>query len=196
MMKTMSFTKYSIVVAMTLMLAGCVVPQGSRVSPYDLQKRQQAMASSDRLIVPGQRIGPIYLGMGMDQVVATLGQPDYVTVPPHTGLQLWKYDNLNLGIYCYGNSSAPSVTSIETVAWNDTGKNLGQSTWADVIPVATVFQTNNGIGLGASTYDVRRAYSDYGYQDSGYGMNYTQLGVYFGMQSDRRISVITVTSRQ
>jgi len=182
---------------MTLMLAGCVVPQGSRVSAFDLQKREQAMASSDRLIVPGQRIGPIYLGMGMDEVVATLGQPDYVVEsPPHTARQLWKYDNLNLGIYCFGSSSAPSVVSIETVAWNNTGKNLGQSTWADVIPVATVFQTNNGIELGASTYDVRRAYDGYGYQDFGYGMNYTRPGVYFGMQSDRRIVVITVNPRQ
>jgi hypothetical protein len=135
--------------------------------------------------------------MGMDQVVATLGQPDYVVEsPPHTGMQLWKYDNLNLGIFCFGKSAAPSVTMVETIAWNNTGKNLGQSTWADVIPVATVFQTNNGIGLGASTYDVRRAYNGYGYQDNGYFMNYTQLGVSFSMQSDRRISVISVTSRQ
>jgi hypothetical protein len=194
----MSFTKCSIVAAMTLMLAGCVVPQGSRVSAFDLQKREQAMASSDRLIVPGQRIGPIYLGMGMDQVVATLGRADYVVEsPPHTGIQLWKYDNLNLGIYCYARSSAPYVTSIETIAWNDTGKNLGQSTWADVIPVVTVFQTSNGIELGASSYDVRRAYGGYSYQDvGGYGLNFTQLGVYFGLQSDRRVSVITVSPRQ
>ena len=103
----------------------------------------------------------------------------------------------NLGIYCYGGSSAPSVTSIETVAWNNTGKNLGQSTWADVIPVVTVFQTDNGVGLGASSYDVRRAYNGYGYQDvGGYGLNFTQLGVYFGLQSDRRVAVITVSPRR
>ena len=91
----------------------------------------------------------------------------------------------------------PSVTSIETVAWNNTGKNLGQSTWADTIPLATVFQTAEGITLGASSYEVRRAYNNYGYQDfGGYGMLYKQLGVYFSLQSDRRVVSITVNQRQ
>jgi hypothetical protein len=89
------------------------------------------------------------------------------------------------------------VTSLQAVAWNDTGKTLGQSTWADVDPITTVFQTANGIGLGATSYEVSRAYSGYGYQDmGGYGMNYKQLGVYFGLQSDRRVTTISVSPRQ
>ncbi|MDE3083876.1 MAG: hypothetical protein KGJ37_01485, partial [Verrucomicrobiota bacterium] len=197
--KIMNFIKCSLVAAMALVLAGCVSQpgSGSRVSAAEQQKRQQALAASDHLIVPGERIGPVRLGMGMDEVVATLGQPDYaITLPYQGGRQEWKYDSLNLAIY-FRAGSAPWVDTVETVAWNDTGKTLGNSTWVDVDPVITVFQTDNGIGLGASSFQVRRAYSSYGYQDTGgYGMNYTQLGVYFGLQSDRRVTTISVTSRQ
>jgi hypothetical protein len=197
-MKLMNFTKYSVVAAMALVLAGCAMiqPAAPVVSAGDQLKRQQAMAVSDHLIVPGQRIGPIYLGMGLDQVAATLGQPDYA-VNLYGGQGDWKYVSLNLSIFFYTASAAPSVTSLQTVAWNDTGKTLGQSTWADCEPITTVFQTATGIGLGATSYNVREAYSAYGYQDmDGYGMNYKQLGIYFALQSDRRVTTIIVSPRQ
>jgi hypothetical protein len=103
-----------------------------------MQKRQQAIAQSDMLIVPGQRIGPIRLGMGMDEVVAKLGQPDF------TETSEWRYWSLNLVVGFY-TSPAPAVAGLSTQIWAD-------------VPLSTVFRTAEGIGIGSSSFDVKRAY--------------------------------------
>src|ERR1041384_2357686 len=64
-----AFVSICLAIAALLPL-GCA--STSSVSTADLQKRQQAMAKSDLLIVPGQRVGPIRLGMGWDEVIATV----------------------------------------------------------------------------------------------------------------------------
>jgi hypothetical protein len=123
-----------------LFLAGC---SESGASAADMQKRQQAIAQSDHHIVPGQRIGPIRLGMGMDEVLAELGQPDKIWTH-RSGDTDWNYWSLNL-VVGFDNSSAPTVLWIEDRTW--TG-----------VPVHVVFRTAEGIGVGSSSFDVKRAY--------------------------------------
>ncbi len=123
-----------------LLLAGCAA---SGASAADLQKRQQAMAQSDQLIVPDQRIGPVRLGMDMDEVVAELGQPDFKGVMngDHPSFRYWSL-NLTVG---FDNSSAPAVYWVETNTWTDS-------------PLLIVFRTDNGIHIGSSSFEVKRAY--------------------------------------
>lgn len=163
------------------------------VSADDMQKRQQALANSDRLIVPGQRIGPIRLGMYMNQVADILGQPDHSW--NQYGNQVWQYNSLNLSIV-FNTAAAPSVYSVSTTAFNDTGKSIGQSTWADENPVMTFFQTSNGVKLGSTSYDVMNNYGSYGLKDEQYVMRYNQLGITFWLLSDHRINLILVSQQQ
>jgi len=142
-----------------VLLAGCA---SSGVSAADMQKRQQAVAASDLLIVPGERIGPVRLGMGMDELVAKLGQPDIVI---HQIVDdRWDYRSLNLMVGI-DHSAAPAVNDISNVNWSDA-------------PLLTVFKTAEGIGIGASSFDVKRVY---GSPDSGdsYDMTYHSLRMRF-----------------
>lgn len=163
-------------------LTGCASGGGS-VPAVDIQKRQQALSSADRLIIPGERIGPIRLGMGMDEVSAMLGKPDvaYTSEYPNGSKPAtWKYWSLNLALI-FSSDSAPSVDTIQTIAWK------GES-------ITTIFKTVNGIGLGASSFDVKRAYSSYNYRDTeGMVMDYKNLGIIFTLEpSDHRILQIQV----
>jgi hypothetical protein len=200
-MKTSNLIHLSLAAAMTLMLAGCAFPTGSgssasTVSAADLQKRQQALASSDNLIVPGQRIGPISLGMGMDQVAATLGQPDESRTDyyPNGGAAYntqWWYDSIDM-VIGFTTSAAPSVKSVETQLYaNRSGLTMGNTAWSDLTPGHTTFQTASGIRLGSSSFDVARTYG--AYTDlSGIIMTYDHLGMVFTVTDDHRIYAITV----
>jgi hypothetical protein len=198
-MKTLNLIKFSLIAAVTLMLAGCdsISGSGGGASAADQQKRQQAMASSDHLIVPGERIGPIRLGMGMDEVAATLGQPD-VAYKPFTGHDFvtWNYLSLNL-IVNFSEGAAPTVTSIKTTAWSRSGQALplASSTWADFNPINAVFQTANGVELGSTSFEAARAYSSYSYQQDSYSteMNFNKLGIQFVIeQADHKITCISI----
>jgi hypothetical protein len=197
-MKTSNLIQLSLAAAMTLTLAGCAFPtgSGSRVSATDLQKRQQALASSDNLIVPGQRIGPISLGMGMDQVAATLGQPDVARTDyyPNGGAAYntsWWYDSIDMKIY-FTTGAAPSVSSVETRLYtNRSGLTMGNTAWSDLTPGRTTFQTASGIRLGSSSFDATRAYGAYT-DRGGIIMTYDRLGIVFTVTDDHRIYWIDV----
>jgi hypothetical protein len=172
-------------VAIALLAASCdSFSGGNNVSAADLQKRQQAMAASDHLIVPGQRIGPIHLGMGMDEALRTMGQPDRSYMMKNSsgessGKQSWNYDSLNLSA-SFSDSSAPVVTEIITSAY---GKP----------PIRTAFKTANGIGLGASSFDVKRAYSLYKDSGDSEALYYRSIGIIFDLEIGTfRISEINV----
>ena len=64
--------KYVAALAVTLMLAGAATGR-DKASAADAEKRQAAMQNT--AIIPGQSIGPIRLGMGMDEVQSLLGKP-------------------------------------------------------------------------------------------------------------------------
>ncbi len=148
-----------------LFLAGC---GASGASAADLQKRQSAMAQSDHLIVPGQRIGPVRLGMGMDEVVAELGQPDF-TETVDEGHPSWRYWSLNLTVV-FDRSSAPAVDWVETNTWTDS-------------PLLTVFRTADGLHIGSSSFDVKRAYGSPEKDQHGYVMEYDSRKIDFQIEN-------------
>jgi hypothetical protein len=82
------------IIALSLILVGCA----SNTGGVDEQKRQQALASTDKLIVPGKRIGPIGLGMGMDEVSAKLGRPSTTSNPSIDHSVMWRYGDLDMEI--------------------------------------------------------------------------------------------------
>jgi hypothetical protein len=171
---------------------GCASTSSGNVSGADVQKRQQAVAKSDLVIVPGRRIGPVRLGMGWDEVIATLGEPDfsYTNTGDRSkiGTQM-RYWSLNLEVF-FDTSATPTVNSIRVVAYPSKSMSFGSMTWADLEPVKTAFKTSDGIGLGASSFDVARAYGTY-QADGMVDMNYKQRGLYFLVTKDHRIWSIT-----
>jgi hypothetical protein len=155
------------------------------------EKRRQTMAASDHLIVPGERIGPIRLGMGMDEVLETLGRPDSMQTRRDT--YHWHYPDLNMQID-FDLGAAPSVRQISTSAYTDKPFDTNTMSWSDLKPVATVFHTDKGIQLGASSFDVKRAFSSYSYTDpGGVTMNFEHIGIRFAVMSDFRVWAISIT---
>jgi len=69
-----AFPSFAVAVIAALALGGCadLVPSGDRGA------FSKAIQTSDKLIVPGDRIGPIRLGMSKDDVVRLLGTPEKV----------------------------------------------------------------------------------------------------------------------
>jgi len=193
-MKTLDRTKFLLNAAMILVLASYASDScygdGDSVPAADREKRRQAMATSDHLIVPGERIGPIRLGMGMDEVLATLGRPDSMETTRDS--YQWYYPDLNMQIDLFL-GAAPSVRQVETGAYTYQPIDTNTMTWSDLKPVTTVFHTDNGIQLGVSSFDVKRAYSSYSYTDpGGIMMNYEHIGIRFGVTSDFRVWAISV----
>src|SRR5262249_37330509 len=122
------------------------------VPAADAQRREEVI-KSNRLIVPGERIGPIRLGMGMDEVRAVLGQPDETfsgepdpEIVGDTWAPMWHYKSISLLIWFSGDA-APIATSIATVARSGEG-----------FKPKVYFRAAEGVQIGTSSYDVKRAY--------------------------------------
>lgn len=148
--------------------------------------------SPDNLIVPFRRIGAVRLGMGMDEVRAMLGNPSGRIRADNISGGTWYYEALNLTVN-FDRGAAPIVTSVSTIGWGRKSKKLGNLFWKDIQPVKVNFQTAEGIGIGASAFDVRRAYSNYGYQDeAGLFMRYESLGLTFSVTVDHVIYAIGI----
>jgi len=186
----LNFRKTALAAGLTLVLGGCALAP-TAVSPADLQKRQQAVAASDRLIVPEQRIGPIHLDMSMDAVTAALGAPDYTNKDVRSGRITWAYESINLNIE-FASDTIPYAISIITLAASRSGRDDGtQTSWEDFKPVSAVFKTASGLGLGASSEEVVRVCGPYHAQDyDSSGMFY--VGIDFDALSDHRIWCIEV----
>lgn len=188
--KALMFTCFAIA---GFVFFGCASTSSNNASNADLQKRKQALANSDLLIVPGQRIGPVRLGMGWDEVIAALGEPDYSYTNTGDPLKIdtqMRYFSLNLQIF-FTTSAAPTVNSIKVLVYPSNGRTLtfGSMTWADLEPVTTAFKTAEGIGLGASSFDVARTYGTY--EAVGMvGMNYKQPPLFFNVTKDHRVWAI------
>jgi hypothetical protein len=181
-------------ILIVLLLIGVSAFAGNKkikLSPADLQKRQAVIASA-REIVPGRRIGPISLGMGQDQVLATLGQPDYAIPAQGYSGPKYYYDSLNLIVF-FTSEAAPSVNFISAQAFTKGVRTLGKTNWKDIQPIQTNWSGSSGVNLGATAFDVKRAYSAYGYEDtSGIMMNYKGLGISFVLTMDHMVSSISV----
>lgn len=177
----------------TLLLAACTT--GHQASPEALQRRAQALSRYGTTIVPGESIGPIRLGMGMDEVQSLLGKPDRTTSNRQGIVDQWHYISMNLSI-AFTDTAAPAVRSVWTQVYTTNGVTFGKQTWEDGEPVQTEYKTANGIHLGSTSFDVQRAYgSDYS-DPSGVAlmMDYDSYGISFRItQSDKRVVVISVS---
>jgi hypothetical protein len=184
----------------SLLLLACVSTSAGnkkiKLSAEDQQKRQAVIASSDHQIVPGSRIGPIRLGMGQDQVLAVMGQPDYAIPGDQLSSPEYYYNSLNLIIY-FTKDAAPTVNFITAQAFSKGPRTLGKTNWKDIQPVQTNWSANSGVNLGATSFDVKRAFSAYGYEDtSGIFMNYKGMGISFTFTMDHMVSAISVKASE
>lgn len=176
-----------------MLLAGC--SSGPyQASASALQQRAQVLAQYGTAIVPGQSIGPIRVGMGMDQVQALLGQPDGTQYNPSGVVDVWRYISMNLYIM-FTDSPTPTVRTVTTEVYTKSEVTFGEQTWDDGYPVQTVYKTANGIQLGSTSFDVQRAYGS-GYADLGgeaLMMIYQGQGISFRVtRGDKRVVSITV----
>jgi len=176
-----------------MLLAGC------SSGPYQpsaeaLQQRAQVLNQYGTAIVPGQGIGPIRVGMGMDQVQALLGPPDGTVYNPSNIVDGWRYISMNLFIM-FTDTPTPTVRTITTEVYTKSEVTFGDQTWDDAYPVQTVYKTASGIQLGSSSFDVQRAYGS-GYADLGgqaLMMIYQGAGISFRVtRADKRVVSITV----
>jgi hypothetical protein len=162
-----------------------------KLSAADLQKRQAVMASADHEIVPGRRIGPIRLGMGQDQVLEILGQPDYDIPGNRAFYPRYQYISLNLCV-SFSGGSTPAVIVIDAQGWTGGHKTLGDTYWKQIERVEMNWSTGTGVKLGSSSFDVKRAFSAHEFDDSRYSMLYRNLGISFTLTEDRVVDTISV----
>jgi len=158
-----------------------------------------AQVQNDHLIVPGQRVGPIRLGMGMDEVLATLGKPAWSYINPGDYLKIdteMNYPSLDLEIR-FTAGATPTVKSITVTAYTKSSMLMNRVTWSDIRHFNNVFHTAQGFGLGSSSFEVARAYGSYDSNSTravGNNMNYKNLGLYFLSTQDFRIYSISISS--
>lgn len=168
--------------------------------PASANKKHNAPVDSSRItspdnhIIPYQRIGAIRLGMGMDEVQGLLGKPSgWTSADPARSIgATFYYLNLNLQVH-FDSGAAPVVTEIWASTWDRKRRTLDAQYWKDFYPVKVAFQTANGIALGSSAFDVRRACSNYAYEDTaGLFMNYKSLGLGFSITADHIVYAIDI----
>lgn len=179
--------------SLLMLLAGC--SSGPyQASASALQQRAQVLSQSGTAIVPGQSIGPIRVGMDMDQVQALLGQPDGTQYNPSGVVDVWRYISMNLYIM-FTDTPTPTVRTVTTEVYTKSAVTFGEQTWDDGYPVQTVYKTAGGIQLGSTSFDVQRAYGS-GYADLGNEalmMIYQGQGISFRVtRADKRVVSITV----
>jgi hypothetical protein len=184
--------KYVAALAVTLMLAGAATGR-DKASAADAEKRQAAMQNT--AIIPGQSIGPIRLGMGMDEVQSLLGKPFGWTNADNISGATWRYPDQNLSI-SFDRGAAPTVTAVAATAFPRKRGTLGNLYWKGILPVKVAFQTADGITLGSSAFDVRRAYGNQFKDWSGIVMGYNSLGLTFSITMDHVVWAIGVSAPQ
>ena len=176
-----------------LMLAAPALAKekSSKISAADQAKRQAA--AQNTLVVPGRSIGPISLGMGMDQVVSVLGQPDFnYTQNAGATWTTWKYISINL-IITFGPGAAPSVTSIAAAGWTHGAQRMGDISWAKNVEAPSVYYaTNAGVTLGTSSFAAIRDYAGQAYEDNTVWITFKQLGLSLNISTDHVVYGLTV----
>jgi hypothetical protein len=190
--------KALLMVSMLLLVCGSVSAHGKKIklSAEDLQKRQAAKAA-DHLIVPSRGIGPLKLGMAQDQVLAILGQPDYAVPAKRYFSPKYMYDSLNLMV-AFSSDAAPTVISITAQAFSEKGaRPMTEVYWKYFEPIETNWSTLQGVSLGATSFDIKRAYSAFQYEDTaGVMMDYKGLGITFSVSVDHKVYSIAVSAPQ
>lgn len=176
-----------------LLLTSCA--SGPYQAPAEaLQQRARVLNQYGTTIVPGQSIGPIRLGMGMDEVQALLGNPDGWSRNPNDIIDKWRFFSMNLGI-SFTDTATPTVNAVWTEVYTkEDGVTFGEQTWDDGYPVQTAFKTSNGIQLGSTSYDVQRAFGSNYVDPANDALNMKYSGITFRVtRSDKRVVEIIVS---
>ena len=111
-------------VVAAIVLTGCVT--NNNVAPPS----SAPQSFNDNLIVPGQRIGKVYLGMPIAQLYKEFGNPSKRDVADGNAVE-YTYDRASLTVGVAG------------------GKVI------DVATTSSLFRTANGVGVGSSDIEVR-----------------------------------------
>lgn len=135
-------------------------------------------AANDWKIVPGDRIGDVYLTVSEDDVLKLLGPPDRTS----NHIFVWLDHQLIVA------TTDGLVEVIEFVC-------VGCKTPSGPIPLPLPYRTDKGIGLGARMPQVREAYGDSGcvFKDQSSGdriLVWPGLGIKFefGVDTDYRLN--------
>lgn len=186
--------KHITALAVILLLAGAALGK-DKDAKAEAAKRQAAIQNTT--IIAGESIGALRLGMGMDKVQSMLGKPSGWKYSFQGGKSVseassWFYNDLNLEVF-FNSSAVPMVTSINHTGWLHKRTKPGNFEWKDIDPVKVKFQTTDGIAIGSSAFDVKRVYSNYGWQgEGGEFMDYKSLGLFFAITSDHIVYGIQV----
>jgi hypothetical protein len=107
------------------------------------------------------------------------------------------YDSLNLIVY-FSADAAPTVISITAQAFSEKGtRPMSEMYWKYFEPIETNWSTLQGINLGATSFDIKRAYSAFQYDDTaGVMMDYKGLGITFSVSVDHKVYAITVRASE
>lgn len=96
---------YELIVALfAVAISACAGPASEPIAP-------SGQVADDNLIVPGQRIGPVYLGMSPEVLLAALGPPDWSRGPSANRIQ---YGYESRGLYIYVNVRNSRVDGVVT----------------------------------------------------------------------------------
>lgn len=119
----MHFHKLLAAAVITSVLSGCVTSNSSSPGPVIQQ------SYDDNLIVPGQRVGKVYLGMPLSQLYKEMGTPDMAAGKQSYSLYDYKAKGMRIWV------DANGVTTIS--AWS------------------TSLHTAEGLHVGSSDIEVR-----------------------------------------
>ncbi len=156
----------------------------------DERRQQQALAESDTRIVPGERIGPIKLGMASSEIVSALGTPDNYNKHINgdgSVFDTWMwYKSLGLVI----TYPAAAVERAKYVSYEAEFRNhnmtFGQVGYNDLVPVKQRFATEEGVTIGSSSYEIERLLGGNYKSPSSIQMLYDSLGLYITLTNDHR----------
>ena len=92
-----------------------------------LAYREQALAQSDRLIVPWERIGPIELGMTATDLTRIKGDPTQTSRGPTGGISVYTWKN-DLSVYIKSDGSyVTQICALDPAYATATGVHSGMS---------------------------------------------------------------------
>jgi len=112
-----------------------------------------SQTDTEHLIVPGQGIGPIKLGMSVDAVESILGTPVFHNLGSEFDVEYWRPSRYFTVVYYHGPDSAlyGGVIAVGISVGVNFGKNLDPST-------AESYATAEGVHIGSKVEEVRAAF--------------------------------------
>jgi hypothetical protein len=139
-----------------------------------------AMAQSDdRKIIPGERVGPVQLGMSAEEVVGQWGRPEEIE-PDKNGGTFYRYAARGI-LVVISDDAKPEVSLI--------------------VVTDKSYATDKGVRVGSPSSEVASAHgkqdNERGETDRTYLMAYRNLGLVFRVENaNQRVEGILILSRE